>query len=37
MMNLDFPRQGYLEEAPLGINAPYAWGIKGGNGREQLL
>ena len=28
-----FSRQGYLEEAPLGINAPYAWGIKGGNGQ----
>ena len=28
-----FSRQGYLEEAPLGINAPYAWGIKGGDGQ----
>lgn len=26
-------RQGYLEPAPLGINAPYAWGIKGGDGK----
>ncbi|MGA5716251.1 S8 family peptidase [Bacillus bombysepticus] len=26
-------RQGYLEPAPLGINAPYAWSIKGGDGK----
>ncbi|PGX75353.1 peptidase S8 [Bacillus thuringiensis] len=26
-------RQGYLEPAPLGINAPYAWSINGGNGK----
>ncbi|WP_242245450.1 S8 family peptidase [Bacillus cereus group sp. BfR-BA-01330] len=26
-------RQGYLEPAPLGINAPYAWGINGGDGK----
>lgn len=26
-------RQGYLEAAPLGINAPYAWSIKGGDGK----
>ena len=31
-----FSRQGYLEEAPLGINAPYAWGIKGGNTRSNF-
>ncbi|SFJ96646.1 Subtilase family protein [Bacillus sp. 71mf] len=32
----DDPRvksQGYLTEAPYGINAPYAWGIKGGDGK----
>ena len=28
-----FKRQGYLTEAPSGINAPYAWGIKGGDGK----
>ncbi|ENQ3077359.1 S8 family serine peptidase [Bacillus cereus] len=27
-----FENQGYLKEAPYGINAPYAWGIKGGDG-----
>ncbi|MDP7980036.1 S8 family peptidase [Bacillus sp. WLY-B-L8] len=27
-----FESQGYLKEAPYGINAPYAWGIKGGDG-----
>ncbi|HDX9646657.1 peptidase S8 [Bacillus cereus] len=26
-------RQGYLEPAPLGINAPYAWSINGGDGK----
>lgn len=26
-------RQGYLEPAPLGINEPYAWSIKGGDGK----
>ncbi|MED0826775.1 S8 family peptidase [Bacillus pacificus] len=26
-------RQGYLEAAPLGINAPYAWSINGGDGK----
>ncbi|PFJ83560.1 S8 family peptidase [Bacillus cereus] len=26
-------RQGYIEPAPLGINAPYAWSIKGGDGK----
>ncbi|PGZ88030.1 S8 family peptidase [Bacillus cereus] len=26
-------RQGYLESAPLGINAPYAWSINGGDGK----
>ncbi|WP_459500553.1 S8 family peptidase [Bacillus sp. C1] len=26
-------RQGYLEAAPLGINASYAWSIKGGDGK----
>ncbi|MGM2864351.1 S8 family peptidase [Bacillus cereus group sp. Bce021] len=28
-----FENQGYLKEAPYGINAPYAWGIKGGDGK----
>ncbi|MCR6850426.1 S8 family serine peptidase [Bacillus sp. IBL03825] len=28
-----FKKQGYLEAAPNGINAPYAWGIKGGDGK----
>ncbi|WP_243523540.1 S8 family serine peptidase [Bacillus pseudomycoides] len=28
-----FKNQGYLKEAPYGINAPYAWGIKGGDGK----
>ncbi|MEI4803858.1 S8 family serine peptidase [Bacillus sp. FJAT-51639] len=29
-----FENQGYLKEAPYGINAPYAWGIKGGDGKD---
>ncbi|WP_020062823.1 S8 family peptidase [Bacillus sp. 123MFChir2] len=28
-----FENQGYLKEAPYGINAPYAWSIKGGDGK----
>lgn len=32
-----FSRQGYLEEAPLGINAPYAWELKEEMVKEQLL
>ncbi|OTX43970.1 collagenase [Bacillus thuringiensis serovar shandongiensis] len=28
-----FKNQGYLNEAPYGINAPYAWEIKGGDGK----
>ncbi|MCU4769455.1 S8 family serine peptidase [Bacillus toyonensis] len=28
-----FKNQGYLEAAPKGINASYAWGIKGGDGK----
>ncbi|MFI8707981.1 S8 family peptidase [Bacillus sp. NPDC077411] len=28
-----FENQGYLKEAPYGINASYAWGIKGGDGK----
>lgn len=28
-----FENQGYLKEAPFGINAPYAWGIEGGDGK----
>lgn len=28
-----FENQGYLKEAPYGINAPYAWAIKGGDGK----
>ncbi len=28
-----FKNQGYLNEAPYGINAPYAFGIKGGDGK----
>ncbi|AUB63180.1 peptidase [Bacillus cereus] len=30
--NPRFKKQGYLEAAPYGINAPFAWGIQGGNG-----
>ncbi|PED06130.1 S8 family peptidase [Bacillus pseudomycoides] len=32
-----FENQGYLKEAPYGINAPYAWGIKGGDGKGTTL
>ncbi|PHE49670.1 hypothetical protein COF52_30920, partial [Bacillus pseudomycoides] len=28
-----FLNQGYLKEAPYGINASYAWSIKGGDGK----
>ncbi|PEA55001.1 peptidase [Bacillus pseudomycoides] len=31
--NPRFENQGYLKEAPSGINAPYAWGIEGGDGK----
>ncbi|PGK39183.1 S8 family peptidase [Bacillus thuringiensis] len=30
--NPRFKKQGYLEAAPYGINASFAWGIQGGNG-----
>ncbi|PYE92665.1 S8 family serine peptidase [Bacillus sp. 196mf] len=30
--NPRFKKQGYLKAAPYGINAPFAWGIQGGNG-----
>ncbi|MGX5542185.1 S8 family peptidase [Bacillus cereus] len=30
--NPRFKKQGYLEAAPYGINAPFAWEIQGGNG-----
>ncbi|MED2237001.1 S8 family serine peptidase, partial [Bacillus thuringiensis] len=30
--NPRFKKQGYLEAAPYGINAPFAWGVQGGNG-----
>lgn len=30
--NPRFEKQGYLKEAPYGIDATYAWGIKGGDG-----
>ncbi|MBJ8109354.1 S8 family serine peptidase [Bacillus cereus group sp. N6] len=30
--NPRFKQQGYLEAAPYGINAPFAWGVQGGNG-----
>ncbi|PFD63999.1 MULTISPECIES: putative mucin/carbohydrate-binding domain-containing protein [Bacillus cereus group] len=29
-----FKNQGYLEAAPKGINAPHAWSIKGGDGKD---
>ncbi|MDF9507274.1 putative mucin/carbohydrate-binding domain-containing protein [Bacillus cereus] len=29
-----FKNQGYLEAAPKGINAPHAWNIKGGDGKD---
>ncbi|MGW5983064.1 S8 family peptidase [Bacillus mycoides] len=32
--NPRFNKQGYLEAAPYGINAPFAWGIQGGNGND---
>ncbi|PGB53699.1 peptidase, partial [Bacillus toyonensis] len=32
--NPRFNKQGYLEAAPYGINAPFAWGVQGGNGND---
>ncbi|OUB88256.1 hypothetical protein BK784_29065 [Bacillus thuringiensis serovar medellin] len=32
--NPRFKNQGYLEAAPKGINAPHAWSIKGGDGKD---
>lgn len=30
--NPRYKKQGYLDAAPYGINAPFAWGVQGGNG-----
>ncbi|MDL2417571.1 S8 family serine peptidase [Bacillus tropicus] len=32
--NPRYEKQGYLEAAPYGINAPFAWGVQGGNGSD---
>ncbi|HFJ9404549.1 TPA: S8 family serine peptidase [Bacillus paranthracis] len=32
--NPRYEKQGYLEAAPSGINAPFAWGVRGGNGSD---
>ncbi|MBZ4221560.1 S8 family serine peptidase [Bacillus wiedmannii] len=32
--NPRYEKQGYLEAAPYGINAPFAWGVQGGKGSD---